>query len=133
MGDTQSVSSLTGKLLKLVEDRIARDKTHIKTIVDYDLKTHYKNKVLEFHYLPPDTVQLVLQKPVTPKQRRYLGCAVVDPDNAGPDGWMEHDICILEPGESKSYPHGAELLVMLKDEKGHVYDCGSNEALKLEP
>lgn len=120
--DSQSVSSLGGKLRELVEKRIARDKTHIKSIVDYDLKK-WGNKVVHFEYLPPDTVRLILQHPITKAQRDYLGCEVVDPDGVGPDTWMEGDLDIIIPGESSSYPCGAELLVILKDEQGNAYDC----------
>jgi hypothetical protein len=133
MGQQRSVSSLTGRVRKLVEERIARDKTNIKHIVARQLEEYYRNRVLEYRYLAPDTVQLILQKPITAKQRRYLGCGVVDPDNAGVDLWMTADIDILEPGEAAQYPHGAELLVMLKDENGRVYECGSSDFFDLKP
>lgn len=88
----------------------------------YTLK-EWGNSVIGFKYLPPDTVRLFTKDPITREQRLYLACAVVDPHDAGVDGWMKGDITIIREGEDAAYPQGGELLVMLKDEKRKVYDC----------
>lgn len=127
MGDTQSVSSLSGRTRKLVEERIHRDVTNIKGIVAYDLKK-WGNRVIGFKFLPPDTVRLLTKYPITPEQRLYLGCEVVDADAAA-DTWMEGDLTIIHPGEDKSYPRGAELLVVLKDDRSQVYNCDRRKSI----
>jgi hypothetical protein len=133
MGDTQSVSSLSPRVRKLVEERVRRDQTNIRDTVSYPLEKEFGIQIIGFKYLAPDTVRLTLDKPVTKKQRQYLGCAWVDPSNAGVDLWMEGDIEIIKPGEDPTYPYGAELLVMLKDEHGEIYECGSEDYFDLTP
>ena len=132
MGDTQSVGSLSKQIRAVVEQRIHDDSTGIKGIVEYQLE-QWGNAVLSYTYEPPDTVRLELREPITKAQRDYLGGGVVDPDNVGPDTWMEGDITILQPFEDASYPFGAELLVMLKDERGVAYDCSKFDRFMADP
>jgi hypothetical protein len=115
---------------KMVVERISEDFTNVRGIVADTLEA-LDNGVTGFSYdMDSDRIVLTLEKPVTPKERAYLACSVVDPNDAGPDGWMESDIYIVLPEDKvKQFPRGAELFVYLLDEQLQDYDC---PALKQE-
>lgn len=115
---------------KMVVERISQDFTNVRSIVADTLEA-LGNGVTGFSYdMDSDRIVLTLEKPVAPKERAYLACSVVDPNDAGPDGWMGSDIYIVLPEDKlKQFPRGAELFVYLLDEQLRDYDC---PALKNE-
>jgi hypothetical protein len=112
---------------KLVEDRLRIDFTNVKGIVKYDLegKSLKHNSVTNYDYdSKKGLIHLTLAKPITERERAYLACQVVDPDNIGPDSWEEGDIYIIhEDDNSKGFPTGAELYVYMLDSSGVQYEC----------
>lgn len=106
------ISTFTPKYDRLIKQRIADDYTHVKGIFTY----YYK--VVDYVWKDPYiivTLQPKSGKRFAKNELIKIRDEIVDPDNVGPDTWMEGDITILSEDEArktkrfKNSNHGVEL------------------------
>jgi len=85
----------------IVENRLLEDKTNVRGIIHGD-HHNISIRVHDLHYVSPLFILKICrndEKPLVYEDAEIIDLNIVDPDDAGPDTWMEEDIIILDDND----------------------------------
>lgn len=92
-GDEYPLATGHKKIDQLLEMRLRADATNVRGILEYSLY-----KVHDIHFQFQQFILTISRedgKSLNHEDGRHIDLDIIDPDDAGPDTWMECDITIL--------------------------------------